>query len=315
MLFGAKGRVFELQQYLARHEHDFAPGDLVQLKALLAETADAIERDSEGGLIKRTLARIPDELHGQWRRQWINAHEKGTRQLVPALVDVHNPGLTGGVQNQPDFQAGSVDHRTHFVREVPRIARQVMQEYSALTGREYGPIKTYMCDGAETVMLGLGSVTDDVQAVAAYLRGQGKKVGVISIKLLQPFPEAEVVEALRGKKAVTVLERSDVTALTTMVTQALFKARENLDGVRHPGIPPIETAPKITTAIFGLGAHDLQPRHLIAAFKNMEAGNVPLVYLGSQFFAKNPSPRLATLQEKLRTAYPETELMGLETRP
>ena len=228
---------------------------------------------------------------------------------------MHNPGLTGGVQNQPDFQAGSVDHRTHFVREVPRIAREVMQEYSALTGREYGPIKTYMCEDAETVMIGLGSVTDDAQAVATHLRAQGKKVGVISVKLLQPFPEAEVVAALRGKKAVTVLERSDVTALTTMVTQALFKARENVDGVRHPGIPPVENPPKITTAIFGLGAHDLQPRHLIAAFKNMEAGNVPFVYLGSQFFSKNPSPRLAALQEKLRAAYPETELMALETEP
>ena len=178
MLFGAKGRVFQLQQYLARHENDFAPSDLGQLKAFLAENADAIEHDNEGALIERTLAWIPEELRGQWRRQWINAHEKGTRQLVPALVDVHNPGLTGGVQNQPDFQAGSVDHRTHFVSDVPRIARQVMQEFSALTGRKYGPITTYMCDDAETVMIGLGSVTDDVQAVAAYLRGQGKKVGV-----------------------------------------------------------------------------------------------------------------------------------------
>ena len=315
MLFGAKGRAFQLRQFIARRANDFAPSGLDNVKTFLAENEDAVERDGEGKLIERTLAWIPEELRGQWRRQWINAHEKGTRQLVPALIDVHNPGLTGGVQNQPDFQAGSVDHRTHFAREVPRIARQVMQEYSALTGREYSPIKTYMCDDAETVMLGLGSVTDDAQAVASYLRGQGKKVGVISIKLLQPFPEAEVVEALRGKKAVTVLERSDVTALTTMVTQALFKARENVAGVRHPGIPPVENPPKISTAIFGLGAHDLQPRHLIAAFKNMEAGNVPFVYLGSQFFAENPSPRLGALQETLRTAYPETELMGLETEP
>ena len=215
MLFGAKGRVFQLSQYLARRASDFAPGDLLIVKAFLAENEDAVESDSEGALIERTLAWVPEELRGQWRRQWVNAHEKGTRQLVPALVDVHNPGLTGGVQNQPDFQAGSVDHRTHFASEVPRIARQVMQEYSALTGREYGPVKTYMCDDAETVMVGLGSVTDDAQAVAGYLRGQGKKVGVISIKLLQPFPEAEVVAALSGKKAATVLERSDATALTT----------------------------------------------------------------------------------------------------
>ena len=140
---------------------------------------------------------------------------------------MHNPGLTGGVQNQPDFQAGSVDHRTHFVREVPRIARQVMQEYSALTGREYGPIKTYMCDDAETVMLGLGSVTDDVQAVAAYLRGQCKKVGVISVKLLQPFPEAEVVAALSGKKAVTVLEPKKIKKI------AIVASLETTDQLRE----------------------------------------------------------------------------------
>jgi pyruvate-ferredoxin/flavodoxin oxidoreductase len=313
MLFGAKGRVFQLRQFLARREDDFAPGGLDKLKAFLADNTAAVETDGAGALIEKTLGWVPEELRGQWRRQWLNAFEKGTRQLVPALVDVHNPGLTGGVQNQPDFQAGSVDHRTHFVSEVPHIAREVMREYSALTGREYGPIKTFMCDDAETVMVGLGSVTDDAEAVATYLRGKGKKVGVISIKLLQPFPEAEVVAALAGKKAVTVLERSDVTALTTLVTQALFKARENVGGVRHTGIPALDKAPKLTTAIFGLGAHDLQPRHLVAAYKNMETKNAPFVYLGSQFFSKDPSPRLAELQAKLKAAYPETELMALET--
>ena len=130
---------------------------------------------------------------------------------------------------------------------------------------------------------------------------------------MQPFPEAEVVAALKGKKAVTVLERCDVTALTAMVQTALFKARENVDGVRHPGIPALDKSPKLTTAIFGLGAHDLQPRHLVAAFKNMETKNLPFVYLGSQFFSKTPSPKLAVLQDKLKAAYPETELMALET--
>ncbi|NJO54124.1 MAG: 4Fe-4S binding protein [Bacteroidales bacterium] len=234
---------------------------------------------------------------------------------MPALVDVNNPGLTGGVQNQPDFQAGSVDHRTHFVADVPRFVREAMAEYSALTGREYKPVHTFMCEDAEHVVVGLGSVTDDAEAVATWLRTQGKKVGVVSVKLLQPFPEAELVAALVGKKAVTVLERSDVTALTSFVTQALFKGVENASGERHPGIPAVKALPKITTAIFGLGAHDLQPRHLVAAFKNMETTNAPFVYLGSQFFAKNPSPKLAALQEKLKAAYPDTELMALETEP
>ena len=178
------------------------------------------------------------------------------------------------MQNQPDFQAGSADHRTHFVSEVPGLVRQAMSEYSALTGRNYSPVHTFMCDDAETVMVGLGSVTDDVEAVVTYLRSQDKKVGVVSIKILQPFPDAEVVAALKGKKAITVLERSEQTALTTLVTQALFKGCENATQMRHEGIPAIKTMPRLTTAIFGLGGHDLQPRHLIAAFKNME-GKAP----------------------------------------
>jgi len=205
MLFGAKGRVFQLRQYLTRRSQDFADGAEAKLRAFLDANSETIETDSEGKLIEPTLAFLPEELHGAWRRQWINAFERGTRQRVPALVDVHNPGLTGGVQNQADFQAGSVDHRTHFVSEIPHITREVMAEYSALTGREYKPVMTYFNDDAETVLIGLGSVTDDARAVAAYLRTQGKKVGVIAIKLLQPFPEGELVAALAGKKAVTVL--------------------------------------------------------------------------------------------------------------
>ncbi|MFL5289466.1 MAG: hypothetical protein ACJ8AW_53050 [Rhodopila sp.] len=236
MLFGAKGRVIQLRQYLARHEADFVPSDLGELRAYLTSAAAQVEADNDGTLVANTLGWVPEELHSQWKRQWVNAFQKGTRPRVPAQVDVHNPGLTGGVQNQPDFQAGAADHRTHFVAAVPGFVRQAMDEYAALTGRVYKPIHTYMCDDAEHVVIGLGSVTDDAEAVAAHLRKQGKKVGVISVNLLQPFPEAELIEALRGKTAVTVLERSDVTALTGFVTQALFRARENADGVRHAGI-------------------------------------------------------------------------------
>ena len=319
LLFGAKGRVFQLSKYLERHADDFRPGDQAELTTWLSENADDVEADPDGLLIERTLAWVPSELHAQWRRQWLNAFEKGTRQLIPALVDVHNPGLTGPVQNQPDFQAGAVDHRTHFVNSVPDLVRAAMAEYGELTGRTYSPVHTYGTEDADYVMVGMGSITDDIRAVLPVLRSQGLKVGVVSVKLLQPFPEAEMVEALRGAKAVTVLERSDQTAMTSLVTQALFKARANAEAEQYPGIPALAETPRLTTAIFGLGGHDVQPRHIVAAYKNMseprDGGPAPLIYLGSQFFATNPSPTMATLQDRLREAYPETELMALETEP
>ena len=316
ILFGAKGRIFQLREYLKRHAGDILQEALARLRTFLTERSADIEQDNAGALIRETLPWVPEELHEQWRRQWLNAFEKGTRQRVPALVDVQDPGLTGGVQNQTDFQAGAVDHRTHFVHEVPRFIIQAMAEYGALTGRFYKPIMGYLVEDAEYVIVGLGSVTDDVEAVAAYLRAQGKPVGVVSIKLLQPFPEGELVGLLAGKKAVTVLERSDQTALTDLVMKALFKARENGALIRHQGIPAITDLPQVSTGIFGLGGHDLQPRDLIAAFENMEsAPNVPFFYLGSRFFADDPSsPRLTELQARLRAAYPETEFMSLPTR-
>ena len=239
LLFGAKGRVFQLRGYLDRHRDDFRPQDRDELLAYLDAAA---RRHREGqrrrDLLAETLAWVPEELRAQWRRQWLNAMEKGTRQMVPALVDVNNPGLTGPVQNQPDFQAGAVDHRTHFVSAVPALVRQAMDEYSDLTGRTYSPLLTYGCDDADYIMVGLGSITDDLQAVLPVLRAQGLKVGVVSVKLLQPFPEAELIEALSGAKAVTVLERSDQTALTSFRhAGAVQGAREcRGDAVRrHPG--------------------------------------------------------------------------------
>ena len=178
--FSAKGRVFQLDQYLNRRQEDFPQADLKQLWDYIEERGEAIERDNAGTLIPETLAWVPDELRGQWRRQWLNAHEKGTRQLFPALVDVHNPGLTGGVQNQPDFHVGSVDHQTRFPSGVPRFVKEKMAEYGAMNGRVYAPVRTFLSDDAEAVILGLGSVTDDAKAVATYPRGQGKKVGMVS---------------------------------------------------------------------------------------------------------------------------------------
>src|SRR5512139_2254548 len=101
ILFGAKGRVVQLQAWLARHRADVTPEDYAHLVDFIDARADAVEADNAGELVAGTLDWLPEELRAPWRRQWLNAHEEGTRQRVPALVDVHNPGLTGGVQNQP----------------------------------------------------------------------------------------------------------------------------------------------------------------------------------------------------------------------
>ncbi|MDR1767297.1 MAG: 2-oxoacid:acceptor oxidoreductase family protein, partial [Propionibacteriaceae bacterium] len=305
VLFGAKGRVFQLSAYLDRRAAEFDPAGLAALRAWLSANAEAVEADAIGAMLPETEAWLPDGLRASWGRAWRAAHAKGCRQLVPALVDPDNPGLTGAVQNQPDFQAGSADHRTHFAAAVPGLVRQAMDDYGDLTGRRYQPVMRYGDPDADVVVVGLGSITDDARAVLPHLAAQGIKAAVLSVKVLSPFPEAEFADLLGPAKALTVLERSDDTALTRLVHQALFRAGRSSRDLR------------LGTAVFGLGSHDVQPRHLIAVFEGMADGSLAdLVYLGTQFFTPNPAnTRVAQLQDKLRGAYPETEAMALATKP
>ncbi len=64
LLFGAKGRVFQLQAYLDRHRDDFRPQDLEALTAHLDAQAERVEGDSAGDLVGETLAWVPEELRG-----------------------------------------------------------------------------------------------------------------------------------------------------------------------------------------------------------------------------------------------------------
>jgi len=303
VLFGAKGRVDYLTKWIDNHRDRLDGEGAAALRTYLTQNADAIEADNEGSLVSSTEIHLPQALRGAWRRAWKGAWQKGTRQRVPAILDPNNPGLVGGVQNQVDFQAGAADHRAHFASAVPGLVRQAMREYSELTGREYAPVRTYGPEDAEMVIVGLGSITDDVRGLLPYFESQGIKVKVVSIKLLSPFPADEFIAAIAGAKQVTVLERSEDTALVRATKQAMFEA-----GISSSDV-------QFTTAIFGLGSHDVQPRDLIAVVQNMIDGpKTPLVYVGSQFFVKNPAtPTLAALQDRMRAAYPETEAMALPT--
>ena len=73
ILFGSKGRVFQLNQYLARHAADMTESNLAALKKYLDTNAAKIEKDNDGALVGKTLGWLPEELLGQWRRQWLNA--------------------------------------------------------------------------------------------------------------------------------------------------------------------------------------------------------------------------------------------------
>ncbi len=82
-------------------------------------------------------------------------------------------------------------------------------EFERNFGRSYGgQIEEYRNDDAEIVLVIMGSSTGTAKVVVDKMRDEGKKVGLIKIRLLRPFPKERLAQALKGKKAAGVLDKS-----------------------------------------------------------------------------------------------------------
>ncbi len=133
-----------------------------------------------------------------------------TRRRVPKMMDLANPVLLGPVQNQEHYMQGIVARRNNFAEPILEFLEAAYEDFGELTGRRYGLITEYKTADADTVFVSLGSAAENIEAAVDYLREtRGSSVGSIHINVIRPFPEAAVVTALRGKKNVIILERTD----------------------------------------------------------------------------------------------------------
>ena len=58
-------------------------------------------------------------------------------------------------------------------------------------------------------MVLIGSAAGTAKQAVDDLRAQGKKVGVIKLRVFRPFPAAELAEALKNCKAVAIMDRTE----------------------------------------------------------------------------------------------------------
>ncbi len=198
-----------------------------------------------------------------------------TRRRVPVMMDLKNPMLLGPVQNQEHYMNGVLARRNNFSEDILPFLQAAYDEFEALTGRHYGLITEYATDDADTVFVSLGSAAENIEAAVDYLREQdGASVGSIHVNVLRPFPEAAIVEALKGKRNVIVLERTDEplsgdNPLTREVRAALNKAIEVGKEGFASHIPALDPAdmPRLISGSYGLGSRDFRPEAVIGAYE------------------------------------------------
>lgn len=82
------------------------------------------------------------------------------------------------------------------------------QEFGRHFGRSYSLVEAESCDGADVVLVSLGSTAGTAREVATELRTAGQRVGTLRVTSFRPFPKAAVRAALQGAKCVAVIDRS-----------------------------------------------------------------------------------------------------------
>ena len=195
------------------------------------------------------------------------------RRRVPQMMDLKNPVLLGPVQNQEHHMNGVVARRNNFNEHILPMLEEAYAEFGRLTGREYGLVSEYKTADADTVFVSLGCAADNIEAACDYLREQRNgRVGSIHINVIRPFPEASVINALRGKKRVIILERTDEgmagdNPLARDIRVALGKANEVAKfGGSLPKLTPAET-PRLFRGSYGIGSRDFRPEHTLGAYE------------------------------------------------
>jgi pyruvate-ferredoxin/flavodoxin oxidoreductase len=199
-----------------------------------------------------------------------------TRRRVPKMMDLTNPVLLGPVQNQEHYMNGVVARRNNFAEPILQFLEDAYKDFGELTGRYYGLISEYKTGDADTVFVSLGSAAENIEAAVDYLRQtRSASVGSIHINVIRPFPEAAIVEALRGKKNVIILERTDEALagdnpLARDIRTALSKALQGVDGL--PKLT-LDEVPRVLGGSYGLGSRDFRPEHIIGAYEFATAGS------------------------------------------
>jgi hypothetical protein len=96
-------------------------------------------------------------------------------------------------------------HQLEALDLIPEQAAQFQQLFGRDSG---GLVKSFGAQGAETVVVTMGSVIVTMKPVLEDMRRDGHSIGALTIRSFRPFPREALREALAGARRVIVVEKS-----------------------------------------------------------------------------------------------------------
>ena len=156
----------------------------------------------------------------------------GSYEAVTQL-DVDNPSSFGCFTEPDKCMEGRWMVHDACLRSLG-VIEEVSKAFAKAFGRDSGGIlDEYRSRDADTVLVCKGSISGTIKDVVDELRDQGRKVGLVRLKVFRPFPRAQVVAALKGAKQIAVIERGGSFGAGGVITPDLKDALYDA-GLRIP---------------------------------------------------------------------------------
>jgi len=115
------------------------------------------------------------------------------------------PGM-GGAR---DPQAGWKTHHEALMNAKPVIT-EINELYGKKFGRKYGNglVEEYRTEGAEAVIVAMGTIASTARATIDKMRSEGKPIGLVKLRTFVPFPREDFQRIAKNVHAIGMIDRN-----------------------------------------------------------------------------------------------------------
>lgn len=185
-------------------------------------------------------------------------------------VPPERPNLIKSLKEGKPITLGALDLQDYYFEHkrqsaegmfnAKKVIPEIGKEFGKRFGREYGFFEEYKMEDADAVIFVMGSTAGTAKDVVDVMREEGKKVGLLKLRVYRPFPAEELAMALKGKKVVGVMDRAEgMSAFTGPLYPDVCSALYDLP----------EGRPIIQDYIYGLGGRDITKEDIRYIFEEI----------------------------------------------
>jgi pyruvate ferredoxin oxidoreductase alpha subunit len=123
-------------------------------------------------------------------------------------LDAADP-ISFGMYATPEYYLEFRYEMDQAQKRAKAVIAKAGKEFGAMFGRDYSAlIEGYRLEDAETAIVAMGSVCGTIKDSIDEMRTEGKKVGLLKIRVFRPFPGEEIAKMLSHVKRVAVLDKN-----------------------------------------------------------------------------------------------------------